>query len=77
MNSNALEKCVAIAAIAIIAIVGLWVSKGGELASMAIGAIAGFAGSGIVSGVGAVFRSPGDVASKLIKGAGDGSGNTP
>lgn len=37
MNSNALEKCVAIAAIAIIAIVGLWVSKGGELASMAIG----------------------------------------
>ena len=72
MNSNALEKCVAIAAIAIIAIVGLWVSKGGELASMAIGAIAGLAGSGIVSGVGSMFRGTGDIPKKVINGLADG-----
>lgn len=49
MDSHIIEKCVAMVAVVIVAIAGLWISKSTELASMAIGAIAGLAGSGITT----------------------------
>lgn len=54
MDHNTIEKCAAILAIALIAVVGILMIKSDTLASMAIGAIAGLAGSGVMGGSAAI-----------------------